>query len=31
MAAVVQQLSAVIGTANTNYNGAERANVSMWG
>jgi 6 kDa early secretory antigenic target len=31
MAAVVQQLSTVIGTANTNYQGAERANVSMWG
>jgi early secretory antigenic target protein ESAT-6 len=31
MAAVVQQLSAVIGTANANYQGAERANTSMWG
>jgi 6 kDa early secretory antigenic target len=31
MATVVQQLSSVIGTANANYQSAERANSSMWG
>lgn len=30
MANVVNQLSAVIGTANANYTAAERANTSMW-
>jgi ESAT-6 family protein len=30
MAAVVQQLSTVISTANTNYQSAERSNTAMW-
>lgn len=31
MANVVNQLSAVIGTANANYTAAERTNTAMWG
>ena len=30
MANVVNQLGAVIGTANANYTAAERANTQMW-
>jgi hypothetical protein len=30
MANVVNQLSAVIGTANANYTAAERTNTAMW-